>query len=194
MKLNHLNLTVTDVAETRKLFETYFGFTGFKEVGNEKFALLFGEDGFVLNLMRGAQVSYPETFHIGFTQESEEQVNEINQRLKDDGFDVNPPGNCMTLGHSIFVPLAEFLSKSCTNLKFLLEPSVCPHKKQSYQGVGRVPSIHRAAERDCPKSLVGARGVALWTTGKALFDPFRLPYDIRIHLRNVAQYLFGQSL
>ena len=91
MKLNHLNLTVTDVAETRKLFETYFGFTGFKEVGNEKFALLFGEDGFVLNLMSGAQVSYPETFHIGFTQESEERVNEINQRLKDDGFDVEPP-------------------------------------------------------------------------------------------------------
>jgi lactoylglutathione lyase len=91
MKLNHLNLTVTDVAETRKLFETYFGFTGLKEVGNEKFALLFGEDGFVLNLMRGAQVSYPETFHIGFMQESEERVNEINQRLKDDGFDVEPP-------------------------------------------------------------------------------------------------------
>ena len=92
MKLNHLNLTVTDVAETRKLFETYFGFTGFKEVGNEKFALLFGEDGFVLNLMRGAQVSYPKTFHIGFIQESEERVNEINRHLKDDGFDVNPPG------------------------------------------------------------------------------------------------------
>ena len=81
MKLNHLNLTVTDVAETRKLFETYFGFTGLKEVGNEKFALLFGEDGFVLNLMRGAQVSYPETFHIGFIQESEERVNEINRHL-----------------------------------------------------------------------------------------------------------------
>jgi lactoylglutathione lyase len=92
MKLNHLNLTVTDVAETRKLFETYFGFTGSKEVGNEKFALLFGEDGFVLNLMRSAQVSYPETFHIGFMQESEERVNEINRHLKDDGFDVNPPG------------------------------------------------------------------------------------------------------
>jgi len=92
MKLNHLNLSVTDVAETRKLFEKYFGFTGFKEVGNEKFALLFGEDGFVLNLMRVAQVSYPETFHIGFMQESEERVNEINQRLKDDGYDVKPPG------------------------------------------------------------------------------------------------------
>lgn len=92
MKLNHLNLTVTDVAETRKLFETYFGFTAFKGVGNDKFTLLFGEDGFVLNLMRGAQVSYPKNFHIGFMQESEERVNEINRHLKEDGFDVNPPG------------------------------------------------------------------------------------------------------
>jgi lactoylglutathione lyase len=91
MKLNHLNLTVTDVAETRKLFETYFGFTGLKEVGNDKFAVLFGEDGFVLNLMRGAQVGYPETFHIGFIQDSEERVNEINRHLKEDGFEVNPP-------------------------------------------------------------------------------------------------------
>src|SRR5215208_4805599 len=54
----------------------------------------------------------------------------------------------MALGLSIFVPLAaDFLSKSCTNLEFLIEPSVCPHKKQSYQGVGRVASIHRAAEK-----------------------------------------------
>ena len=92
IKLNHLNLTVTDVAETRKLFETYFGFTGLKEVGNDKFTVLFDDDGFVLTLMGGAQVSYPETFHIGFIQESEERVNEINRDLKEDGFDVNPPG------------------------------------------------------------------------------------------------------
>jgi hypothetical protein len=45
------------------------------------------------------------------------------------------------------VPLAEFQSKSCTNLEFLIESSVCPHKKESYQGVGRVASIHRAAEK-----------------------------------------------
>src|SRR5919107_5528677 len=61
--------------------------------------------------------------------------------------------SCMALGHSIFVPLAEFLSKSCTNLKFLIEPSVCPHNKQSYQGVGRVASIHRVAERDCLETM-----------------------------------------
>ena len=41
---------------------------------------------------RESEVRYPATFHIGFIQESEEQVNEVNRRLKDDGFDVLPPG------------------------------------------------------------------------------------------------------
>ncbi len=31
MKLNHLNLTVTDVPETRRLFETYFRLKGLEE-------------------------------------------------------------------------------------------------------------------------------------------------------------------
>src|SRR5262249_27605188 len=38
-----------------------------------------------------SEVKYPATFHIGFIQESEGRVNEINQRLKDDGFNVPPP-------------------------------------------------------------------------------------------------------
>jgi hypothetical protein len=41
--------------------------------------------------MKGTQVSYPKSFHIGFSQESEERVNEIYQHLKNDGFDVKPP-------------------------------------------------------------------------------------------------------
>jgi lactoylglutathione lyase len=40
--------------------------------------------------MKGDQVSYPKTFRIGFIQNSEERVNEINQSLKDDGFVVEP--------------------------------------------------------------------------------------------------------
>ena len=40
---------------------------------------------------REGEVKYPATFHIGFIQESEEKVNEINRRLKEDGFDVPPP-------------------------------------------------------------------------------------------------------
>lgn len=91
MKLNHLNLTVADVPETRKLFETYFGFTGLEEGGNEKFDVVFDDNGLVLTLMKGAEVSYPKTFHIGFLQESQERVNDINRRLKEDGFDVKPP-------------------------------------------------------------------------------------------------------
>ena len=31
MKLNHLNLTVTDVPEARRHFETYFGLEGLEE-------------------------------------------------------------------------------------------------------------------------------------------------------------------
>jgi lactoylglutathione lyase len=42
-------------------------------------------------LMKAGGVNYPSTFHIGFGQESEEKVNEINQRLKEDGFAVEPP-------------------------------------------------------------------------------------------------------
>ena len=41
--------------------------------------------------MKAGQVSYPGTFHIGFVQESDERVNEIYQRLKDDGFEMKPP-------------------------------------------------------------------------------------------------------
>lgn len=38
-----------------------------------------------------SEVKYPGMFHIGFRQESDEQVNEINQHLKDDGYRVPTP-------------------------------------------------------------------------------------------------------
>jgi catechol-2,3-dioxygenase len=90
MKLNHLNLTVTDVGEAKGFLETYFGMkTRFTR--GDSFALLTDEGGMALALMKGNRVEYPGGVHIGFLQESEEQVNEINQRLKDDGFNVEPP-------------------------------------------------------------------------------------------------------
>lgn len=55
------------------------------------FAAMFDDDGFVLTLMKGKDVHYPETFHIGFPQANEEQVDLLNQRLKADGFDVDAP-------------------------------------------------------------------------------------------------------
>ena len=38
-------------------------------------------------------MKYPSSFHIGFIQPSQERVNEINQRLKYDGFKVDAPAH-----------------------------------------------------------------------------------------------------
>ena len=36
-------------------------------------------------------MKYPATFHIGFIQPTEQHVDAINQRLRNDGFDVSLP-------------------------------------------------------------------------------------------------------
>jgi len=94
MKLNHLNLTVTDVPEAYKFLETYFGMKG--GACNKNIAFLSDENGIVLTLASmklggESEVKYPVTFHIGFIQDSTEDVNRLNRRLKDDGFDVPTP-------------------------------------------------------------------------------------------------------
>ena len=49
--------------------------------------------GFVLTLMKAKRtgVAYPGHFHIGFFVESEAKVDEINGRLREDGYDLSPP-------------------------------------------------------------------------------------------------------
>lgn len=94
MRLNHLNLTVTDVEMAKTFLQVYFGLTATPGVGDdERFCLLRDDDGMALTLMRGAEdadVTYPGTFHIGFIQPSEAAVDAINQRLAQDGYDVRP--------------------------------------------------------------------------------------------------------
>src|SRR5882724_4155940 len=94
MNLNHLNLTVTDVHETHAFLQKYFGMKNLG--GNNNIAFLSDDQGMVLSLTsmkvgRESAVKYPASFHIGFGQESEERVNEINRRLKEDGFEVPSP-------------------------------------------------------------------------------------------------------
>jgi catechol-2,3-dioxygenase len=94
MKLNHLNLTVTDVPVVRQFLAQYFGLRD--GGGNNNMAFLSDDNGMVLSLtsMRvggESQVVYPASFHIGFIQESPERVDEINRQLKSDGYDVPPP-------------------------------------------------------------------------------------------------------
>jgi lactoylglutathione lyase len=90
MKLNHLNLIVTDVTATVLFLEKYFGFTPLGQ-GNPHMAFLSDGHGMVLIIFKGTNISYPEGFHIGFLQESEAAVNEIHDRLKSDGIAVPAP-------------------------------------------------------------------------------------------------------
>ena len=94
MKLNHLNLTVADPIETHDFLTKYFGLQSMN--ANKNMAFLTDDNGAVITLMSAKmakenEVQYPATFHIGFAQQTEGEVNAINQRLKDDGFDVPPP-------------------------------------------------------------------------------------------------------
>ena len=56
--------------------------------------VLVDESGFVFtlsNFEKATEVDYPGAFHIGFIQESREQVDAMHARLKADGFDVKTP-------------------------------------------------------------------------------------------------------
>ena len=79
MKLNHLNLTVTNPVETQEFLIRYFGL---KPMGkaNKNMAFLSDDNGIVLlmsmKLGKESEVKYPATFHIGFIQGSEQEVDE----------------------------------------------------------------------------------------------------------------------
>ena len=94
MRLNHLDLTVPNVAQSRAFFETYFGFRCVVARENDALVVLTDDAGFALtlsNLDATTQVAYPPGFHIGFMQDSRERVDAIYERLKSSGFDVEAP-------------------------------------------------------------------------------------------------------
>jgi catechol 2,3-dioxygenase-like lactoylglutathione lyase family enzyme len=94
MTLNHLNLTVPDVARTREFLETYFGLRCIASRGRDALAVLSDDSGFILtlnNFEKATEVEYPGAFHIGFIQENRERVDEIYQRLKSAGLELEPP-------------------------------------------------------------------------------------------------------
>jgi lactoylglutathione lyase len=66
MQLNHLDLSVPDVAAASTFLTRHFGFTLLQSKGNHGMAVLAGEGGVVLVLTRHEAPSYPKTFHIGF--------------------------------------------------------------------------------------------------------------------------------
>jgi lactoylglutathione lyase len=95
VKLNHLNLTVSNVPDAHKFLEKYFGLKGYNGMEpRDGMSFMSDDSGMLLALFRagkGTDAKYPAGFHIGFMQESEEQVDQINQRLRDDGYKVPKP-------------------------------------------------------------------------------------------------------
>lgn len=90
MKLNHINLQVTDVAKAVLFFETYFNFKCIAVKGDNIIAVLKGIDDFELVLMQAPKnkqenIYYPDDFHIGFKQINKQAVDEIYHKLKING-------------------------------------------------------------------------------------------------------------
>jgi catechol 2,3-dioxygenase-like lactoylglutathione lyase family enzyme len=83
LRLNHVNLPVTEVAELRDFFVRHFAFTELATRGRDALAVLRGADGFVLNLMRGrADAAYPRNFHVGFFVDSPAEVHAKHAELR----------------------------------------------------------------------------------------------------------------
>ncbi|MCJ2072586.1 VOC family protein [Methylobacterium sp. J-030] len=97
MKLNHINLTSIDVPADVAMFETYFGLRTSVARG-KALAVMHDDDGMLLVVndfaKKRGNFAYPEdsdVHHIGFIQDSREQVDALNTRLKADGWDVPEP-------------------------------------------------------------------------------------------------------
>lgn len=92
MRMNHINLAVSDVAAARAFLETYFGLRPLGALG-DTIALLTDENDSLIavsNFNKSEAIAYPATFHVGFMQDSREAVDAIHARLAGDGIKVGP--------------------------------------------------------------------------------------------------------
>ncbi len=85
MRLNHLDLQVSDVHAARAFFETHFGLRCTYARGDQ-IAIFTDETGFafgVSNLFRHRGTPlYPPDFHVGFILENAAQVEDAYHRLR----------------------------------------------------------------------------------------------------------------
>ena len=93
MKLNHLNLPVSDVPMAREFFQTYFGFQPVDAKLNDTLSVMQNDDLFTLVLMsshlnENGNSTYPDAFHFGFFLDDEAQVNAMYHQLKEGGVEL----------------------------------------------------------------------------------------------------------
>lgn len=90
MKLNHLDLQVSDVQKSVDFFERFFDMELRSSRTSPALAILSDRQGFVLVLQRRKSEAevYPEGFHLGFVVEDTESVARAQARAKEAGLDV----------------------------------------------------------------------------------------------------------
>jgi lactoylglutathione lyase len=93
MQLNHLNLSFANVPAASQVFQRHFGF---RVIGSDNHAISVLDDGngFVLvisNFEKRTEFSYPPSFHIGFIQDSVDEVHRLYEELKSAGLNVGDP-------------------------------------------------------------------------------------------------------
>jgi catechol 2,3-dioxygenase-like lactoylglutathione lyase family enzyme len=92
MQLNHLHLSVSDVAAAAAFFTAHFNFTLFETRGNNGMAIIKGGAGVLVVLMRHAsdadpENAYPPMFHIGFLVADEATVESKHAQLRSAGIE-----------------------------------------------------------------------------------------------------------
>ncbi|TDX01739.1 VOC family protein [Dinghuibacter silviterrae] len=87
LQLNHLSLSVPDVAATKAVFEEFFGFTCKTIKGDNVIAVLRGEGNQCVVLTTQKQTeAYPKDFHFGFIVKTQSEVDDTYQKLAQAGF------------------------------------------------------------------------------------------------------------
>ena len=91
MKLNHLDLQVSDVQRSVDFFERYFDLELRSSRTSPALAILSDRHGFVLVIQRRKSdaEAYPEGFHLGFLVDDVESVHLAHARAKEGGLDVS---------------------------------------------------------------------------------------------------------
>lgn len=95
MRFNHLNLIVADLDVARTFFLRHFAFQLQEQKANA-ITILNDGHGFTLVLANGKafgveEIHYPNGFHIGFLQETAEQVDQTYQQLLAEGITIERP-------------------------------------------------------------------------------------------------------
>jgi lactoylglutathione lyase len=92
LKLNHINLGVTDVPATVALFEDHFGLKQAEGMPrSDHMTFLRDDSDALISVFKAKDVAYPKVFHIGFLQDTPEQVRAIHRQLTEAGFTVPEP-------------------------------------------------------------------------------------------------------